>query len=57
MINKIRFSKIIGIQLLVFVLSGLVFLAGCTDEPFGSGHGKPIDQSGVPEGLDRKSVV
>lgn len=56
MINKIRYSKIIGIQLLAFVLSGLVFLTGCTDEPFGPGRGKPVDQSGVPEGFVRGRV-
>lgn len=54
--NEIKYNKRISIQLLFWMLSGLIFLTGCTDEQFGSGQGKPVDQSGVPEGFVRGRV-
>lgn len=44
------------LQLIISVILGAVMLAGCTDDPFESNKGKPIDQTGVPEGYVRARV-
>lgn len=54
--NKTKYSKRTNIRLLAFILSGLLFLTGCTDEQFDFGHGDPVDQTGVPEGFVRARV-
>lgn len=44
------------LQLIISVILGTVMLAGCTDDPFESNKGKPVDQTGVPEGFVRARV-
>lgn len=44
------------LQLIISVILGAVMLTGCTDDPFESNKGKPVDQTGVPEGFVRARV-
>lgn len=44
------------LQIILSVIFGAVMLAGCTDDAFQSNRGRPVDQTGVPEGFVRARV-
>lgn len=44
------------LQLFLSVIFGAVMLAGCTDDAFQSNRGRPVDQTGVPEGFVRARI-